>query len=70
VVLNGYLRVNQGENTIRFTLILFIQAYRLSIHFMASTSLILPKYLSVVDKFEWRNMIFEMISIGTPERLA
>jgi hypothetical protein len=24
----------------------------------------------VVDRFEWRNMIFDTISIGTPERDA
>ncbi len=44
--------------------------YVKSIHFMASTSLILPKYRSVVERFECRNIIFETISIGTPERDA
>jgi hypothetical protein len=47
--------------------VLNAQPYRLSIHFKASTSLIFPKHISFVDKFEWRNMIFEMISVGTPE---
>lgn len=63
-------RNHQGQKTNCFTLIFQFCEYGISIHFIASTSLILPKHLSVVDKFECRNMTFETISMGTPERLA
>jgi hypothetical protein len=64
------LESHQGENGIRLTLTPFSKAYRLSIHFMAPTSLTFPRYRSVVERFEWRNMTFETISMGAPERLA
>lgn len=38
--------------------------------YTASVSLIFPKYLWVVDKFAWRRIIFDTISMGTPDLLA
>ena len=41
-----------------------------SIHLIASASLIFPRYLWVVDKFEWRKSTLLTISSGVPERDA
>jgi hypothetical protein len=47
--LDEYLKFCQGENTIGFTLTPSSGPYRLSIHFMASTSLIVPRYFLMLD---------------------
>lgn len=53
-LMNGYLKRYQTGNAVRFTLTFSTSAYRLSIHLMVFTSLILHKYLCMADKFWWR----------------
>ncbi len=60
----------EGESIFQDSPSFFYSEYKFSIHLIASVSLILPKYLWVVERFLWRKINLLTISIGTPERLA